>query len=78
LISLLVGSIPGILIGSYAAVRIPEMALRLVLAGTLIVVATKLAVDIRPAPSDSASVAATHRIDCRIALSHPSARAGKP
>jgi uncharacterized protein len=59
LISLLVGSIPGILIGSYAAVRIPEMALRLVPAGTLIVVATKLAVDIRPAPSDSASVAAT-------------------
>jgi hypothetical protein len=59
LISLLVGSIPGILIGSYAAVRIPEMALRLVLAGTLIVVATKLAVDIRAAPSDSASVATT-------------------
>jgi hypothetical protein len=59
LISLLVGSIPGILIGSYAAVRIPEIALRLVLAGTLVVVATKLAVDIHPAASNDASVAAT-------------------
>jgi uncharacterized membrane protein YfcA len=59
LISLLVGSIPGILIGSYAAVRIPELALRLVLAGTLVVVATKLAVDIHPAALNGASVAAT-------------------
>jgi uncharacterized membrane protein YfcA len=59
LISLLAGSIPGILIGSYAAVRIPEMALRMVLAGTLVVVATKLAVDIHPAASNDASVAAT-------------------
>ena len=59
LISLLAGSIPGILIGSYAAVRIPEMALRLVLAGTLVVVATKLAVDIHPAALNGASVAAT-------------------
>lgn len=49
LISLLAGSIPGILIGSYAAVRIPETALRLVLAGTLIVVATKMALDIHTA-----------------------------
>jgi uncharacterized membrane protein YfcA len=49
LISLLAGSIPGILIGSYAAVRIPETALRLVLAGTLVVVATKMALDIHPA-----------------------------
>jgi hypothetical protein len=59
LVSLLVGSIPGILLGSFAAVRIPETALRLVLAGTLIVVATKLAVDMHPAPSSAASVAAT-------------------
>jgi uncharacterized protein len=59
LISLLGGSILGILVGSYAAVRIPEMALRLVLAGTLIVVATKLAVDIRPAASGGATAAAT-------------------
>jgi uncharacterized membrane protein YfcA len=49
--SLLVGSLPGILIGSYSAIRVPERALRLVLATTLIVVATKLAVDEWNAPS---------------------------
>jgi uncharacterized protein len=59
LISLLAGSIPGILIGSYAAVRIPETALRLVLAATLIVVATKLSLDIYAAPPSGASIAAT-------------------
>jgi len=51
LISLLVGSIPGILIGSFAAVRIPEKALRLVLAATLVLVATKLLLDIHPQSS---------------------------
>ena len=49
--SLLVGSLPGIFIGSYSAVRVPETALRMVLAATLIVVATKLAVDEWSAPS---------------------------
>jgi len=43
--SLLAGSLPGIFIGSYCATRVPETALRLVLAATLIVVAGKLAVD---------------------------------
>jgi len=43
--SLLVGSLPGIVIGSYCAVRVPETALRLVLAATLVVVAGKLASD---------------------------------
>jgi len=41
--ALLVGSLPGSVIGSYGAVRVPETALRLVLAATLIVVAGKLA-----------------------------------
>jgi uncharacterized membrane protein YfcA len=40
---LLVGSMPGILIGSYLAHRVPEAALRLVLATTLLVVAGNLA-----------------------------------
>jgi uncharacterized membrane protein YfcA len=40
---LLLGSLPGIVIGSYFATRVPETALRLVLAVTLIVVAGKLA-----------------------------------
>jgi len=49
--SLLVGSLPGIVIGSYSAIRVPETALRVVLATTLIVVATKLAIDEWNAPS---------------------------
>jgi uncharacterized membrane protein YfcA len=40
---LLLGSLPGILIGSYFAHRVPETALRLVLAATLILVAGNLA-----------------------------------
>jgi uncharacterized membrane protein YfcA len=43
--SLLVGSLPGIFIGSYFAIRVPERALRLVLATTLFVVATRIAYD---------------------------------
>jgi len=49
--SLLVGSLPGIVIGSYSAIRVPETALRVVLATTLVVVATKLAIDEWNAPS---------------------------
>jgi uncharacterized membrane protein YfcA len=40
--SLLVGSIPGIVLGSLLASRVPERLLRFALAGTLIVVGTKL------------------------------------
>jgi hypothetical protein len=43
--SLLVGSLPGIFVGSYFAIRIPERALRLVLATTLFVVASRIAYD---------------------------------
>jgi uncharacterized membrane protein YfcA len=41
--SLLAGSLPGIFVGSYFAIRIPERALRVVLATTLFVVASRLA-----------------------------------
>jgi hypothetical protein len=41
--SLLVGSLPGIVAGSYFANRIPERALQLVLAATLFVVASRIA-----------------------------------
>ncbi len=41
--SLLVGSIPGIIVGSQLTARIPEHYLRPILAGTLILVGTKLA-----------------------------------
>jgi len=40
--SLLVGSIPGIIVGSYAAPRIPDSALRYILAGTLLLVGGRL------------------------------------
>ena len=43
--ALLMGSLPGIVLGSYCATRVPETALRLLLAATLVVVASKLASD---------------------------------
>ncbi len=43
--SLLAGSLPGIILGSYLAFRVPEPALRLLLAATLMVVASKLLYD---------------------------------
>ncbi len=43
LVSLLVGSIPGIAIGSHFASRVPDKVLRPVLAGTLALVGGKLA-----------------------------------
>jgi hypothetical protein len=43
--SLLAGSLPGIVLGSYVAVRVPERALQLMLAVTLAIVAGKLAHD---------------------------------
>jgi hypothetical protein len=50
--SLLVGSLPGIFIGSYFAIRVPERALRLVLAATLFVVASRIAYEHIGAASD--------------------------
>jgi len=41
--SLLAGSLPGIFVGSYFAIRIPERALKLVLASVLLVVASRMA-----------------------------------
>ena len=52
-LSLIVGSVPGILLGSYAAVRIPEMALRFVLAAALIAVATKMSLGLMPSTADN-------------------------
>ena len=43
--SLLVGSLPGIFVGSYFAVRVPERALQVILAATLFVVASRIAYD---------------------------------
>jgi uncharacterized membrane protein YfcA len=43
--SLLAGSLPGIILGSYCAVRVSEPVLRLLLAATLVVVSSKLLYD---------------------------------
>jgi uncharacterized protein len=50
--ALIFGSIPGILIGSYAAARFNETALRMVLAVTLLAVAAKLSFGLLPSSSD--------------------------
>lgn len=42
---LLIGSLPGIVVGSYFAVRVPEKVLRLLLASVLVLVAGKLAIN---------------------------------
>ena len=57
---LLIGSLPGIVLGSYLAVRVPETALRFILATVLIVVAGKLASgEMRPATSVTATAIQT-------------------
>jgi len=56
--ALIFGSIPGILIGSYAAARFPETALRVVLAVTLLAVATKLSIGLIPSSSEVVAVQA--------------------
>jgi len=57
--SLILGSVPGILLGSYAALRVPERALRVVLAVTLLVVASKLSFGLMQPPSDVVAVKAS-------------------
>ena len=54
--SLILGSVPGILVGSYAALRVPDRALRLVLAVTLLAVAAKLSFGLVQPPSDIVAV----------------------
>ncbi len=58
--ALVLGSIPGILVGSYAAARFPERALRIILALTLLAVATKLSFELIPSPELVAVQAAHH------------------
>jgi uncharacterized protein len=57
--SLILGSVPGVLVGSYAALRVPDRALRLVLAVTLLAVAGKLSFGLALPPSDIVAVKAS-------------------
>jgi uncharacterized membrane protein YfcA len=61
LIPLLLGSVPGIVIGSHTAARVPEKALRLLLAATLIMVAAKLSLDVHSPASAPFLTATTNR-----------------
>ena len=54
--ALIIGSVPGILIGSYAASRFPETALRVVLALTLLAVAAKLSFGLMPSSTNVVAV----------------------
>jgi uncharacterized membrane protein YfcA len=58
--SLVLGSVPGILLSGYIAARIPETALRIVLAATLIVVATKLSIGLHNAHLFSLALVGHH------------------
>jgi uncharacterized protein len=58
--SLLVGSVPGIILGSVLAVRVSDRALRYVLAATLIVVASKLSADLNPMSSITLAFVGSH------------------
>jgi uncharacterized protein len=60
LMSLLAGSFPGILIGSLISARVPDVALRYVLAAVLIVVGGKLLVDIPIRDAAIATIGMTH------------------
>jgi uncharacterized membrane protein YfcA len=57
LLSLLVGSFPGIFVGSSIASRVPDLLLRYVLAVVLVVVGARLALDISAHPRTTESAA---------------------
>ncbi len=58
MVVLLIGSLPGIVIGSYCAVRVPETVLRLLLATVLILVAGKLGINELHITTESVAAAA--------------------
>ncbi len=57
LVSLLAGSLPGIFVGSSISARVPDTALRYVLAAALVIVGSKLAVDLSVQPNASVGIA---------------------
>ena len=59
---LLMGSLPGIAIGSYSALRVPETVLRVTLAAVLILVAGKIGYQELHAPSPTVNGASRRSI----------------
>jgi uncharacterized membrane protein YfcA len=82
LVSLLAGSLPGIFVGSSISARIPDTALRYLLAAVLTVAGSKLAVDLSAQPKASVGVAGmapASQSDCNRAEVRPTdAVAGAP
>ena len=81
LVSLLAGSLPGIFVGSSISARVPDAALRYVLAAVLIVVGSKLAVDVSAQPTASIGVARvtlTSKSGCAAAVGEPHRSVGRP
>ena len=60
LLSLLVGSFPGIFVGSSISARVPDLVLRYVLAAVLIIVGARLALDITVHPRSDISEIGMH------------------
>src|SRR6476660_980714 len=67
LVSLLAGSLPGIFVGSSISARVPDTALRYVLAAVLIVVGSKLAVDLSAQPRATAHMTPASKSGCSVA-----------
>ena len=70
LVSLLTGSLPGIFVGSSISARVPDTALRYLLAAVLIVVGSKLLIDVSARPTanvEAARVTPASESECAVA-----------
>ena len=67
LVSLLAGSLPGIFVGSSISARVPDTPLRYVLAAVLIVVGSKLAIDLAAQPGATAHMTPASKSGCSVA-----------
>jgi len=67
LASLLVGSLPGVFVGASISARVPDTALRYALAAVLIIVGSKLAVDLSTQPKASTVMTPAPKLGCAVA-----------
>jgi uncharacterized protein len=70
LVSLLTGSLPGIFVGSSISARVPDTALRYLLAAVLIVVGSKLLIDVSARPTanvEAARMTPASESECAVA-----------
>ena len=70
LVSLLTGSLPGIFVGSSISARVPDTALRYLLAAVLVVVGSKLLIDVSARPTanvEAARMTPASESECAVA-----------